>query len=423
MNIFEEMKLRGLVFQTTPEEPLKNLLTREKITFYIGFDPTAESLHIGNLLQIIAMKRFQNYGHKPIALVGGATGLIGDPSGKSQERNMNSEDVVNDWVQKIKNQLSRYLDFENVENKAIMVSNYEWISREGLIPYMRDIGKYFTVNEMIKRDSVKNRLEREDSGISYTEFSYMIFQAYDFWYLNQNFDCKLQIGGSDQWGNIISGVELIRKKEGREAFALTQPLITSSDGKKLGKTEKGAIWLDKMKTSPFQFYQFWLNVDDKDAVRFMKYFTFLTLAEIVQIEIEHNLNTSERIAQKRLAEEVTKFVHGEEELSRAISITKFLFENEEFGSIKEETFDLVFQTMDDESKFEINTDDLIDMLIDSNLATSKKNARELISSGGIYLNNRRIEDVDLNINSLNLLFGKYLVARKGKKTFKIGKLR
>lgn len=322
MNIFEELKARGLVFQTTDEEALVKALTEGQVSYYTGYDPTADSLHLGHLVAILASRRLQLAGHKPYALVGGATGLIGDPSFKDAERSLQTKETVLDWSQKIKDQLSRFLDFENGDNKAELVNNYDWFSDISFIDFLRDVGKYFTVNYMMSKDSVKKRIE---TGISYTEFAYQIMQGYDFYELNEKHDVSLQIGGSDQWGNMTAGTELIRRKAERTAHVMTVPLITDASGKKFGKSEGNAVWLDADKTSPYELYQFWLNVMDDDAVRFLKIFTFLSLEEIAEIEKEFNAARHERLAQKILAKEVVTLVHGEDAYKQALNITEQLF--------------------------------------------------------------------------------------------------
>ncbi|NTW05125.1 MAG: tyrosine--tRNA ligase, partial [Peptococcaceae bacterium] len=328
MDFLDELKYRGLVNDMSDPEGIRELLNNESVTIYCGFDPTADSLHIGHLLPLLGLQRFQLAGHKPIALAGGATGLIGDPSGKSVERNLNSKELVDSYLIKIKEQLSRFLDFESETNPALLLNNYDWISKINVIEYLRDIGKHFSINSMLAKDSVKSRIENKEVGISYTEFSYMILQSYDFYYLNKNHDCKLQIGGSDQWGNITSGIELIRRTMQKTAYALTFPLITTSEGKKFGKTEAGAIWLDSKKTSPYQFYQFWINVTDQDVIRFIKYFTFLDREAINLLENAVDTAPEKREAQQKLAHEMTVMVHGAEEAASAKKIGEALFRGE-----------------------------------------------------------------------------------------------
>src|SRR5690606_31091753 len=329
MDLLKDLEFRGLIHQVTDREGLEKLLNEEKIKLYCGFDPTADSLHIGHLLPILMLRRFQLAGHHPIALVGGATGLIGDPSGKKAERTLNDEETVAEWSERIKEQLSRFLEFEGVDNPAMMANNYDWIGKMDLITFLRDVGKNFGLNYMLAKDTVQSRI---DTGISFTEFSYMILQSLDFLNLYEKENCRLQIGGSDQWGNITAGLELIRKtKEDAKAFGLTVPLVTKADGTKFGKTEGGAVWLDPEKTTPYEFYQFWINTDDRDVVKYLKYFTFLSHEEILELEKATETKPEERFAQKALAREMTKLVHGEEALEQAIRITEALFS----GNIKE----------------------------------------------------------------------------------------
>lgn len=325
LTLLQDLKARGLVAQMTSEEELENHLNENSVTLYCGFDPTADSLHIGSLVPLLTLKRFQQYGHKPLALVGGATGLIGDPSFKAQERKLNDDDTVAAWVGKIKEQVSAFVDFDCGKNSAVVVNNLDWTRGLDVLTFLRDVGKHFSVNQMIAKESVKQRIDREGDGISFTEFTYMILQSFDFQQLNKSHNCTLQIGGSDQWGNITGGTELTRRMNGNRAYGLTLPLVTKSDGTKFGKTETGTIWLSSDKTSPYAFYQFWLQVADADAYRFLKYFTFLSVAEIDQIEAEDRERQGRPEAQAVLAREVTKLVHGEEGLIAAQRITEALF--------------------------------------------------------------------------------------------------
>ena len=408
--IIEALESRGLLFQISDREALVEKSQKERLTVYAGFDPTADSLHIGNLLPIVALMRFQKCGHVPIALVGGATGLIGDPSGKAAERTLNTEDVVKEWTHKLKVQLSRFLDFD-CENAAQMVNNYDWISKFDVITYMRDVGKYFTVNYMLNKDSVENRIEK---GISYTEFGYMILQAFDFMHLNDNHGCNVQIGGSDQWGNITAGLELIRKKTGKEAFGVTFPLITKADGTKFGKTESGTIWLDADKTSPYEFYQFWLNVDDRDVIKLIKFYTFVE--DMASLEEAVANQPEKREAQKVLANEVTTLVHGADAAIRAQNISVALFG----GNVKELSaleLDEAYRAVPSGEVSEVLGMSLVDLLIQTNLATSKRQARESLSSGGIYINGQQHSGEDRTIEASDLLFGNYLVLRKGRKNY------
>ncbi|WP_026560792.1 tyrosine--tRNA ligase [Bacillus sp. J37] len=411
--LLNDLKFRGLVNQVTDEEGLAKVLEEGDIKLYSGFDPTADSLHIGHLLPVLTLRRFQLNGHHPIGLVGGATGLIGDPSGKKAERTLNTADIVQDWSNRIKGQLSRFLDFENEKNPAIIVNNFDWIGKLDVISFLRDVGKNFGINYMLAKDSVQTRIE---TGISFTEFSYMILQSYDFLNLYQNNDCKLQIGGSDQWGNITAGLELIRKsEEDSKAYGLTIPLVTKADGTKFGKTEGGAIWLDAEKTSPYEFYQFWINTDDRDVMKYLKYFTFLTHEEILELENEVATAPEKRSAQKALAEEVTKLVHGEEALQQAIKISAALFS----GDIKQLTAGEILEGFKDVPTTEIEEGEigLIDLLIQAKISPSKRQAREDISNGAIYINGDREQDLTKVITNEDKIEGKFTVIRRGKKKY------
>ncbi|QFK72529.1 tyrosine--tRNA ligase [Pradoshia sp. D12] len=414
MNILDDLRFRGLVNQFTDEEGLEKLLQEESVKLYAGFDPTADSLHIGHLLPILILKRFQLAGHQPIPLVGGATGMIGDPSGKKAERTLNTEDVVHQWTARIKDQLSRFLDFETGENKAIMANNYDWIGNMNLITFLRDIGKHFGLNYMLAKDSVQSRIE---SGISFTEFSYMIMQSLDFLKLYETQGCRLQIGGSDQWGNITAGLELIRKtKEDAKAFGLTVPLVTKSDGTKFGKTEGGAVWLDREKTSPYEFYQFWINTDDRDVIKYIKYFTFLSKEEIEALEKEVAEAPEKRAAQKALAEEVTKLVHGKEALQQAINISKALFS----GDIKQLSVEEIRQGFKDVPSFEVGSNEellLVDLLVNAKISPSKRQGREDITNGAIYINGERVTDLAHTMTEDDKLEGQFTVIRRGKKKY------
>ncbi|WP_338788928.1 tyrosine--tRNA ligase [Metabacillus sp. FJAT-53654] len=411
--LLNDLQFRGLVNQVTDEAGLAKVLQEDKIKLYSGFDPTADSLHIGHLLPVLTLKRFQLNGHHPIALVGGATGLIGDPSGKKAERTLNTADIVQDWSDRIKGQLSRFLDFEADVNPAVIVNNYDWIGSLDVISFLRDVGKNFGINYMLAKDSVKTRIE---SGISFTEFSYMILQSYDFLKLYEQNECKLQIGGSDQWGNITAGLELIRKsEENSKAYGLTIPLVTKADGTKFGKTEGGAIWLDREKTSPYEFYQFWINTDDRDVVKYLKYFTFLSQTEIEQFEEEIKNAPEKRLAQKSLAEEVTKLVHGEEALQQAIKISEALFS----GDIKQLTGNEILEGFKDvpSTKMEETEIGLVDLLIQAKIAPSKRQAREDITNGAIYINGDRIQDLSKVISDEDKIDGQFTVIRRGKKKY------
>ncbi|PGT91194.1 MULTISPECIES: tyrosine--tRNA ligase [Bacillaceae] len=412
-DLLKDLQFRGLVNQVTDEEGLAKALEEGEISLYSGFDPTADSLHIGHLLPVLTLRRFQLHGHHPIALVGGATGLIGDPSGKKAERTLNTSDIVQNWSDRIKGQLSRFLDFELDKNPAVIVNNFDWIGSLDVISFLRDVGKNFGINYMLAKDSVQTRIE---SGISFTEFSYMILQSYDFLKLYQNNNCKLQIGGSDQWGNITAGLELIRKsEEDSKAFGLTIPLVTKADGTKFGKTEGGAIWLDAEKTSPYEFYQFWINTDDRDVIKYIKYFTFLTQQEIEDLENEVANAPEKRAAQKALAEEVTKMVHGEDSLKQAIKISQALFS----GEIKELTSQEILEGFKDVPSTEISSEEigLIDLLIEAKISPSKRQAREDLSNGAIYINGERVQDLTKVISDEDKIDGKFTVIRRGKKKY------
>lgn len=413
MNIFEELKARGLVFQTTDEEALVKALTEGQVSYYTGYDPTADSLHLGHLVAILTSRRLQLAGHKPYALVGGATGLIGDPSFKDAERSLQAKDTVDGWVTKIQNQLSRFLDFENGDNKAEMVNNYDWFGSISFIDFLRDVGKYFTVNYMMSKDSVKKRIE---TGISYTEFAYQIMQGYDFYELNDKHNVTLQIGGSDQWGNMTAGTELLRRKADKIGHVMTVPLITDATGKKFGKSEGNAVWLDADKTSPYEMYQFWLNVMDDDAVRFLKIFTFLSLEEIAEIEKEFNSARHERLAQKILAREVVTLVHGEKAYQQALNITEQLFA----GNIKNLSAKELKQGLSNVPNYAVSTDDnlnIVEILVAAKISPSKRQAREDVQNGAIYINGERVQDLDYSLSANDKIDGELTVIRRGKKKY------
>ncbi|NQK67217.1 tyrosine--tRNA ligase [Streptococcus suis] len=415
MNIFEELKARGLVFQTTDEEALVKALTEGQVSYYTGYDPTADSLHLGHLVAILTSRRLQLAGHKPYALVGGATGLIGDPSFKDAERSLQTKDTVDGWVTKIQGQLSRFLDFENGDNRAEMVNNYDWFSDISFIDFLRDVGKYFTVNYMMSKDSVKKRIE---TGISYTEFAYQIMQGYDFYELNDKHNVTLQIGGSDQWGNMTAGTELLRRKADRTGHVMTVPLITDSTGKKFGKSEGNAVWLDADKTSPYEMYQFWLNVMDDDAVRFLKIFTFLSLDEIAEIEKQFDAARHERLAQKILAKEVVTLVHGEEAYTQALNITEQLFA----GNIKNLSAKELKQGLSNVPNYAVQAEDnlnIVELLVTSGIVNSKRQAREDVANGAIYVNGERVQDLDYSLSDSDKIDGELTVIRRGKKKYSV----
>ncbi len=413
MNIFEELKERGLVFQTTDEEALVKALTEGQVSYYTGYDPTADSLHLGHLVAILTSRRLQLAGHKPYALVGGATGLIGDPSFKDAERSLQTKETVDGWVTKIQNQLSRFLDFENSDNKAVMVNNYDWFGNVSFIDFLRDVGKYFTVNAMMSKESVKKRIE---TGISYTEFAYQIMQGYDFYELNDKYNVTLQIGGSDQWGNMTAGTELLRRKADKTGHVMTVPLITDSTGKKFGKSEGNAVWLDAEKTSPYEMYQFWLNVMDDDAVRFLKIFTFLSLEEIAKIEEEFNAARHERLAQKILAREVVTLVHGEAAYKQALKITEQLFA----GNIKSLSAKELKQGLNNVPNYSVQADNnrnIVEILVAAKISPSKRQAREDVQNGAIYINGERIQDLDYTLSDDDKIDNELTVIRRGKKKY------
>ncbi|AXJ12101.1 tyrosine--tRNA ligase [Streptococcus pluranimalium] len=413
MNIFEELKERGLVFQTTDEEALVKSLTEGPVSYYTGYDPTADSLHLGHLVAILTSRRLQLAGHKPYALVGGATGLIGDPSFKDAERSLQTKDTVDGWVGKIQGQLSRFLDFESGDNKAEMVNNYDWFGSVSFIDFLRDVGKYFTVNYMMSKESVKKRIE---TGISYTEFAYQIMQGYDFYELNQKHNVTLQIGGSDQWGNMTAGTELLRRKADKTGHVLTVPLITDATGKKFGKSEGNAVWLDADKTSPYEMYQFWLNVMDDDAIRFLKIFTFLSLDEIAAIEKQFDAARHERLAQKVLAKEVVTLVHGEEAYRQALNITEQLFA----GNIKNLSASELKQGLSNVPNYSVDAEDdlnIVEILVKSGISPSKRQAREDVQNGAIYINGDRMQDLTYTLSDNDKIDQELTVIRRGKKKY------
>jgi tyrosyl-tRNA synthetase len=424
MNFVEDLQWRGMLHDMMPgtEEQLQ----KEMTAAYIGFDPTADSLHVGSFAQIMMLKRFQLAGHKPIALVGGATGMIGDPSGKSQERNLLNEESLNKNLDGIKKQLSKFLDFDSgAPNQAVMVNNYDWMKEFSFLEFIRDVGKHITVNYMMAKDSVKKRLSSESKvGMSFTEFTYQLVQGFDFLWLYDNMNCKLQMGGSDQWGNITTGTELIRRKTGGEAFALTIPLITKADGSKFGKTEGGNVWLDPERTSPYSFYQFWLNTSDEDAERYIKVFTLLPKEEIDALIEQHREAPHARILQKKLAEEVTVMVHSKEDYEMAVEASQILFGKgtaEQLRRLNESTFLSVFEGVPQfpVSKSEIDAGvNVIDLLAEkTDVFPSKGELRRTIQGNGLSINKDKVTDPELNINSDFLIGGKYILAQKGKKNY------
>jgi tyrosyl-tRNA synthetase len=426
MNFVDELRWRGMIHDIMPGT--EEFLSKEKISGYIGFDPTADSLHIGHMVQVMLLVHFQRAGHTPVALIGGATGMIGDPSGKSEERNFLDEETLRLNQEAIRKQLSKFLDFQSDRpNRAVMVNNYDWMKEYSFLDFIRDIGKHITVNYMMSKDSVKKRISSEaKEGMSFTEFSYQLVQGTDFLHLFRNNNCRLQMGGSDQWGNIVTGTELIRRKAGGEAFALTCPLITKSDGTKFGKTESGNVWLDPEKTSPYQFYQFWLNVSDEDAARYIKIFTILGKEEIESIIKEHSVAPHERILQKRLAEEVTVMVHSREEYDGAVEASQILFgkgTTESLRRMNESTFLSVFEgvpVFDVKSSVLHSGVTVADLCAEhTKILTSKGELRRLVQGGGLSINKEKIENADLMIDSGSLINNKYLLVQKGKKNYSL----
>ena len=419
MNLIDELRWRGMIRDIMPGT--EEQLNKEITTAYIGFDPTAESLHIGSLVPILLLVHLQKAGHKPIALVGGATGMVGDPSGKSEERNLLDEVTLNRNIAGVKSQLEKFLDFDPAKkNAAEMANNYDWFKNISFIEFLRDTGKHITVNYMMAKDSVKKRIEGE-VGMSYTEFAYQLMQGYDFYWLYKNKNCKLQMGGSDQWGNITTGTELVRRKAGGEAFAFTCPLITKADGGKFGKTEKGNIWLDASLTTPYQFYQFWLNASDEDAEKWIKIFTFLKKEETNNILNEHQKDPGQRLLQKRLAEEVTTFVHGREEFKKAIETTLKLFADQTAAAETLSIDDL--EGMEGVIKSEFAKDkigtgiDVISLLADTGIFASKGEARKMVQGGGVSINRKKVDNLQMTVDSSQLLHEKYLLVQKGKKNY------
>jgi tyrosyl-tRNA synthetase len=421
-NAFEEFKWRGLVYDHT--EAVPEVLAKEKIAVYIGFDPTADSLHIGSLVGMIALARLQRFGHRPIALAGGGTGMIGDPSGKSSERNLLSEEVLQHNLACIQKELASVLDFDAKTNPAKVVNNGDWLGKLSLIEFLRDTGKFFTVNYMMAKDSVRSRIERED-GISYTEFSYMLLQGYDFWHLFKNEGCVMQAGGSDQWGNIVAGTELIRKKEGQRVHGLVYPLITKADGSKFGKTESGTIWLSAEKTSPYRFYQFWYNADDADVINYLKVFTWLSQKDILDLQDALFARPEKREAQQKLAQEVTAMIHGDTAVTKAEKAAQVLFGGDLEGLEARDIQDIFADVPSSEiAKSDFDGDGLpvVDLLVSSGLASSKGDARRSIQGGGIYVNNQRVEDQNQTVTTTESVDGQFLVLRKGRKMYHLVKL-
>ncbi|SCT85824.1 tyrosyl-tRNA synthetase [Staphylococcus xylosus] len=410
--LLEDLKWRGLVYQQTDESGIEEILNKEQVTLYCGADPTADSLHIGHLLPFLTLRRFQEHGHRPLVLIGGGTGMIGDPSGKSEERKLQTEDQVEVNVQGISNQMHKIFEF-GTEKGAKLVNNKDWLGQISLIDFLRDYGKHVGVNYMLAKDSIQTRLEH---GISFTEFTYTILQAIDFGHLNKTFNCKIQVGGSDQWGNITSGIELMRRMYGQtEAYGLTIPLVVKSDGKKFGKTEGGAVWLDASKTSPYEFYQFWINTTDDDVIKFLKYFTFLEKEEIEALEKSLNEAPHLREAQKALAENVTRFIHGQAALEDAIRISKALFA----GDLQSLSAMELKEGFKDVPQVELNheTTNIVEAIVESGISSSKRQAREDVNNGAIYINGVRQQDVNYELTNDDKIEDEFTIIRRGKKKY------
>lgn len=413
MNLISDLQARGLIAQMTDGDSLGKKLAEKSITLYCGFDPTADSLHIGSLVPILVLKRFQLAGHKPIALVGGATGMIGDPSFKATERKLNTPDIIDSWVGKIRKQVEPFLDFTG-SNAAMMANNHDWFGKMDVLTFLRDIGKHFSVNAMIKKEAVQQRINRDDAGISFTEFTYSLLQGYDFVELNKQFGCELQIGGSDQWGNITAGTDLTRRMNQQQVFGLTMPLVTKSDGTKFGKTESGTIWLDAKKTSPYKFYQFWLTTADADVYKFLRYFTFLSTSEIDAIEAADLASAGKPEGQRILAEQVTTLVHGEAAVIAAQRISQSLF-SEDQQSLTMDDFEQL--ALDGLPHVEISKEQtgLLDALVAGELASSKSQARGFIESAAVIINGAKVTELTYNFSEADRRYGSYTLLRRGKK--------
>jgi len=420
MNILEELEWRGLIADCTDRNELNKRAGSSRITLYCGFDPSAESLHVGNLVPLLALRRFQLAGHHPIAVAGGATGSVGDPSGKAAERQLLASEVLERNIASVKEQLTRLLDFDTQKNPARLVDNASWTTNVSYLNFLRDIGKHFSVNQMMAKESVRARMEDREVGISYSEFSYMLLQAYDFFVLCRDYDCELQIGGSDQWGNITAGIDLCRKKLGKQVYGLTLPLITNADGTKFGKTEAGAVWLEAKKTSVYRFYQFWIRTDDRDVIRYLRYFTFLSREEIEAIEQRHAKEPEARAAHKVLAKAVTDLVHGSGAAAEAVRASEILFGGGLEG-ISEATFNEIVGEVPtkeiEKAKLDGAGSPLVELLVHSALSPSKGQARKDLEGGGVYVNNVRESKSNRAISTNDLLFGRHLLLRKGKRNY------
>ena len=420
MTILEELQWRGLLADCTDREALAKRLSEKPITLYCGFDPTAESLHVGSMVPLLGLRRFQLMGHHPIPLAGGATGSIGDPSGKTQERQLLTQDVLAANIAGVKEQLKRLLDFETKSNPARLLDNAAWTAPVSYLDFLRDIGKHFSVNQMVAKESIRARMEDREVGISYTEFSYMLLQAFDFYVLCRDHSCELQIGGSDQWGNITAGIDLTRKKLGRTVYGVTLPLITKADGTKFGKTESGTVWLDPRRTSVYKFYQFWIQTDDRDVIRYLKYFTFLTQNEIAELERQHLANPGQRVPHKALAKAVTELVHGPSPTAEAMRASEILFGGDLAG-VSESIFNEIVGEVPtkemDRQALDGTGKPLVEILMQGGLCPSKGQARKDIEGGGVYLNNVREADFQRVVTGKDLLFGKHLLLRKGRRNY------
>jgi len=416
-SLLDDLAARGLIADVTHAEALGAHLAGGRRTLYCGFDPTADSLHVGSLLPLLALRRFQLAGHRPIVLIGGGTGLIGDPSGKTTERALNPEQQVAEWAERLKRQVARFVDFDRGPAAAMLLDNYEWLSKLGVISFLRDVGKEFGVGAMIAKEAVRSRMGRTDVGLSYTEFSYQILQAYDFLILYRDHGCTLQIGGTDQWGNITAGIDLIRRLLGGEAYGLTLPLVTRNDGTKFGKTEAGTVWLDRAKTSAYQMYQFWLNTADEDVVRYLRYFTFLPLPEIAALEQATRRTPERREAQRVLAAEVTRLVHGPEAEREAERITAALFSGDVASLTAEEAAEACAAMPRLDLRGAPEPLSITDLLVRAGLAESRKRARELVTAGAIQVNGQKIASPDAPVTRSAALHGRYVILRKGKKTY------
>ncbi len=419
-NVFEELAWRRLINQTTDDENLSKWLMEKPRTVYAGFDPTADSLHVGHLMALMILRRFQQAGHRPIALVGGATGMIGDPSGKSEERKLLSVEILGANIAGMEKQLRRFLDFDCGDKSALLVNNHDWMGRFGYLEFLRDVGKHFPVNVMLTKDSVKSRLGRDDTGLSYTEFSYMLLQAYDFVHLNTDYGCEIQVGGSDQWGNITAGIDLARRLRSVQLYGMTCPLLTKSDGAKMGKTASGALWLDAEKTSPYHFYQYWINLDDADVDKCLRFFTDLDEEQITAVVAEHETAPEKRAGQRALATELTRLVHDDEGLTTAQKATEIFF-GAEISELSDAQLTAIFADVPSQAlprdRLEGEGLWIVDALVESGLSKSKGDARRTIKQGGAYVNNRRVESAETQLNADQLASETVMVLRSGKKRY------